>query len=211
MLRETLPACGSTSAIRAHCLFPTRCKLALRTRTFSSAARSNSPSWTELGHPRTDATWTVDNSSIATISTDASPTLTGVAAGIVNLTASIGSVTSQIQVNILAGTSLPVGTVLWTAPTTPGNTVQQIAQAMPSLNGPDLFSIESGSSILIKALTSDGRILWQTQLAAGLGPKALPDGSGGLLLNVSFPTSNGSGTQSVVDLDGQTGSQVWRF
>ncbi len=138
------------------------------------------------------------------------------AAGTVNLTASVGSVTTQIQVNVLSGTSLPIGTVLWTAPSTAGSTVEQIAQAVPTPNGPDLYSIESGSSggnpsTLVRALSSDGQTLWQNQLAALYNNKAVPDGNGGLLLNLYYPVSSGAGTASIVDLDAQTGSQVWRY
>ena len=176
----------------------------------------------QLGRPRTDATWTVDNTSVATISTDASPILTGVAAGTVTLTGSVAGISTQIQVNILAGTSLPIGTVLWSAPSTPGFTVQQIVQAVPTANGPDLYSIENNSNNtpLIRAMNSDGRPLWTTQFAAGtnmasvLGSSArpaMPDGSGGILLMVVANPGGVPSTYQLVDLDGQTGTQRWTY
>lgn len=165
----------------------------------------------QLGRPRSDATWTVDNTSIATITTDSSPTLTGVAAGTATLTANVGGISAQIQVNVLAGTSFPVGTVLWSAPTTTGFAVVQIAQAVPTSNGPDLYSVESGSnnSSLIRALTSDGRPMWTTQVSgnAQRGLSATPDGSGGLVVHITPQT----GLDRFIDLDGQSGATVWEY
>lgn len=51
-----------------------------------------------LGRPRTDATWTIGNSSIATITTDASPWLTAVAAGSTTLTATVQGVSAQAEI-----------------------------------------------------------------------------------------------------------------
>jgi Glucodextranase, domain B/Bacterial Ig-like domain (group 2) len=87
----------------------------------------------DQGRPRSDATWSVDNTSIATIDTNSSPTLTAVATGTAALTATLGSVTAQTQVNILSGTSLPVGTVLWSVPTSSGSQVNHVLQAVPAL------------------------------------------------------------------------------
>ncbi|HEY6944281.1 MAG TPA: Ig-like domain-containing protein, partial [Candidatus Acidoferrum sp.] len=97
----------------------------------------------QLGRPRSDATWTISNTSLASITTDSSPTLTANAVGTLTLTATVGSKSAQAQVTILSGASLPAGTVRWSAPSTPGFTVQQIVQAVPTANGPDLYSIET--------------------------------------------------------------------
>jgi Glucodextranase, domain B/IPT/TIG domain/Bacterial Ig-like domain (group 2)/Kelch motif/Galactose oxidase, central domain len=166
----------------------------------------------QLGIPRADATWTVDNSNIATISTDTSPILTGVAAGTVTLTASIASVSAQVQVHILGGASLPVGTILWSAPQVPGFTALQIIQAVPTSNGtPDLYSIEQDGNlnILIRALTGDGQQLWQTLLPATQGQfinqntRAMGDSLGGLLIVVT--------DRGIIDLDGQRGTVAWQY
>jgi hypothetical protein len=164
----------------------------------------------QLGRPRPDATWTVDNTSIATISTDTSPILTGVAAGTATLTATIGSVSAQVQVNVLAGTSLPVGTVVWSAPQAPGFTALQIVQAVPTANGtPDLYSIEQDQNldILVLALTSGGQQLWQSLIPASQGQfinqftPMMGDSSGGLLIVTN---------QGILDLDGQSGGIAWQ-
>ena len=76
----------------------------------------------------------------------------------VTLTATVGSTNATATVHVLSGSSLTDGTVRWSAPSTSGYTVQQIVQAQPVPGGPDLYSIETGSNILVRALTSDGRV-----------------------------------------------------
>ena len=166
----------------------------------------------QLGRPRPDATWTVSDTTIATISTDTSPILTGVAAGQVTLTASFGSLTAQSQVTVLAATSFAVGTPLWTAPTVAGFTPFSIVQAVPTQYGtPSLFSIEGSSgtqNLLIRAFTADGQQLWQLNpqgLSNVPGATFTPDNSGGLLIR----TPDSSGLVTMVDIDGQTGTPSW--
>ena len=171
----------------------------------------------QLGSLRTDATWTVDNTNVATISTDTSPILTGVAAGSVTLTASVRGVSAQIQVNILGGASLPVGTLQWTAPPIPGFTTVSLAQAIPTANAPDLYRISSdnNSNWLVQASTSDGQQKWQQlqQLDPSSGPvlmQAIPDASGGLILFFCDRYLSQNDCQ-LVDLDGQTGQPAWQY
>lgn len=164
----------------------------------------------ELGRPRSDAAWTISDTSLASITTDSSPTLTALAVGQVTLTATVQSKTVQVQLNILAGTSLAPGTVLWSAPAVPGFSTLGIIQAVPSAgNTPDLYSIgsDSNGNNLITAFTSDGQQLWQ----ANVGPAApSPDGFGGVLATSTsglYPYI----TTTVSDLDGVTGTQVWSY
>jgi len=163
----------------------------------------------QLGRPRSDATWNVDNTNIATISTDTSPILTGVAAGTATLTATIGSVSAQVQVNILGGTSLPVGTMVWSAPQVPGFTALQIVQAVPTANGPALFTIDQdiNLNVLVRGFTSDGQQIWQSSLPYPQFPyvnqftPAMGDALGGLLIVTG---------QGMLDLDGQSGAVAWQ-
>ncbi len=123
----------------------------------------------ELGRPRPDATWTISDTTLATISTDSSPVLTAVAIGQPNLTATVQGITAQEQVNIVAGASLAPGTVLWSAPPIPGLATRQVIQAVPTLgNTPDLYAHEgdSNGNGFIGAFTSDGVPMWR----ASLGP-----------------------------------------
>ncbi len=164
----------------------------------------------EQGHPRSDATWTISDTSLATITTEGSPTLTALAVGQVTLTATIQSVTVQVQVNILAGTSLAAGTVLWSAPPVPGFGTGAIIQAVPTAgNTPDVYAIDydSNGNTLIRGFSADGLQMMQVSTASvGAGP----DGLGGLLL------TSGSGvfpfiTTTISARDGVTGTSVWNY
>ena len=159
----------------------------------------------EKGRPRTDATWTVSNTTIATITTGSSPVLTALAAGQVTLTANVGSLSPQTQVPISSLASLPPGTPLWSAPP-PGFSPQQqqLVQAVPTNIGPDIYSIQTGTQILFQALTADGRQLWQNNSLPAVGP-FVPDALGGILV----PLISG-GSRSLMDIDGQTGMPVWQ-
>jgi IPT/TIG domain/Bacterial Ig-like domain (group 2)/Galactose oxidase, central domain len=168
-----------------------------------------------IGSPQTDATWTVSNTSLATISPDGTPVLTAVAPGQVTLTATVGSVSSQAQITILAAGTVPAsGTALWSVPPAAGFFPLQLAQAMPSPTGPDLYSIQSssnGTGAVIQALTRDGRQMWQTSL---LVPNAssVPDAFGGLLVTEN-QTCNQGQTQpmNIADLDPASGQPMWQI
>jgi len=163
-----------------------------------------------LGIPRTDATWTISNTSIATVTTNANGTglVTALAAGQVTLTASAESVTAQEQVIILSQGSFPTGTAIWSAPPPAGFSVIQLAQAVPSVGGPDLYSISlssDGTQSTIQALQADGEQLWQTTMPTILN-NAVPDGSGGLIV-----TTCASGSPlTVMDLNA-TGQPLWEL
>jgi hypothetical protein len=164
----------------------------------------------QLGRPRTDATWTVDNTSTATIDTNSSPTLTAVAVGQATLTANVGGVTAQTQVNILTGASLSDGTVRWSAPAQPGFTTTQVLKAVPSENGPDIYVTQIGPSnqAMIEAFTVDGRLMWKNSVNGNtggyLGLTPAPDG--GVIAQGQIPYHN-----YMAKIDGVTGSEVWRY
>lgn len=168
----------------------------------------------QTGTRRPDATWSVSDTTIATLATDGSGTLTGVAAGQVTLTATIGTVAGQTQVTVLSGSSPTPGTVLWSAPAINGFTAQKIVQAVPTANGPDLYSIETGNSnngLLVRAFHSDGTQLWQSEPSDGYAyglqlDQAVGDNSGGILL-----TGAPSTIPLVLDLNAQTGATMWSY
>jgi hypothetical protein len=161
------------------------------------------------GIPRTDATWSVSNSSLATVTTNGNGTalLTALTAGQVTLTATADGVSAQEQVTILSASSYPVGTAIWSAPPPAGFSVIQLAQAVPSAGGPDLYSISSntsGTQSIIQALQADGEQLWQTTMPPILN-NAVPDGFGGLIV-----TTCASGSPlTVMDLNA-TGQPMWQ-
>jgi hypothetical protein len=167
------------------------------------------------GKARSDATWSVDNTSLATIATNASPLtgnsalLTAIAAGTVTLTATVQGMSAEMPVTISSAVSFPAGTVLWSAPPVSGFSPSQIAQALPSDFGPNAYSIQknsSGTQTLVQAFTA-GQMLWQTTVRA-LASNAVPDGFGGLLVTEVCDATNNL-PMDIIDLDGVTGASVW--
>jgi hypothetical protein len=153
------------------------------------------------GRPRPDATWAVDDTDIATIPDEDTPELTAVDVGEVTLTATIGSASAEVEINVLSGTSLPDGTVRWAAPTAAGQSPQQIVHARMAAGAPHFYSIEgSVAGDGVRALTADGRQLWVKQFASIV--QAWPDANGGVLLQTA--------TQ-LVSLDPLTGAQLWAY
>lgn len=166
----------------------------------------------QTGTSRPDATWSVSDTTIASFSGSSPNALVGNAAGTVTVTATVGSVTGQTTVTVLAG-SLAVGTVLWSAPALSGYTAQQIVQAVPTANGPDLYEIDSGPNgdTLVRAFKSDGEQLWQSDVAgqSTAGMNAVGDNLGGVVLPVC--SSGCSGPSGALDFNPQTGAQNWQY
>ena len=68
----------------------------------------------ELGNRRADVISSLNNSTLATISSNSSTVVTATAPGTLTLTATVEGVPAQAQITIEpAGTILPSGTVLW--------------------------------------------------------------------------------------------------
>jgi hypothetical protein len=227
-------AAGNRSGARLHLTYsaalpaPTSLQITPTTANVLVSGTQRFTAVDQLGRPRSDAAWSVDNTSIATISSDSPPVLTGVAAGTVDLTASVGGVSTQVQVNILSGTSLTPGTVLWSAPSIPGFMAEQIVQAVPTGNGPDIYSneVDTNGNRLIRAFSSDGQHMWQASpagpgaLAADFLSALVPDGLGGTLFrsDQAYSVQNPSTHQTFfadittyADLDAATGSQAWGY
>jgi hypothetical protein len=148
----------------------------------------------EHGYPRTDAMWTVDNTSVGTIDTNTSPALAAVAVGQATLTATVGTITAQTQIHVLTASSLRNGTVLWSVPYPVG----QIVQAEPTTGSPDLYSVAQGSGgISTRAFTPDS-------IGSARGTA---DGYGGILVQ-PLPLT---GSARLIDVDGQTGAQLREY
>ena len=164
----------------------------------------------EFGRPFANATWTVSDPTLATITEEGSPAFTAVAAGSLLLTASIGGVTAETPVTIVAGSALAAGTPRWSAPTVQGLSATQMVQARPVDGGPDFYAISgSATESLIQALTVDGRQLWQNWLPA-LNTNSVPDASGGLIVTMDN-TCESNYPMRLVKLDARTGQPQWEF
>jgi IPT/TIG domain/Glucodextranase, domain B len=173
------------------------------------------------GNRRPDATWSVSNSTIASFASDNPNTLMANAVGQATVTATVGGVSAQTTVTVVSGTSMPVGTILWSAPPPIAEfSTQQIVQAVPTVNGPDLYSIDmdSNGDTIVRAFRSTGEQMWQSQVfteaalseASGGPTVAVGDNFGGvLLIQPGNPYANIPGT--ITDLDGQSGGQLWQY
>ena len=160
---------------------------------------------------RYDATWTVDNSNLGSVTTDSTPTLTALAAGTLTLTATVQGVSAQMPVTISALSSFPNGTILWSAPPTPGFSPAQIVQAIPSDFGPSAYSVQVNSTqTLVQAFTGEGQEMWQATLPTIVG-NAVPDGSGGLIVTEACNPANPSANpMTSIDFDAVTGTTLWQ-
>jgi IPT/TIG domain/Bacterial Ig-like domain (group 2)/Kelch motif/Galactose oxidase, central domain len=164
------------------------------------------------GQVRPEATWTIDNSSLAAITTDYSPVLTALAAGTVTLTANAQGVQVQTTVTISALTSLPVGTVIWSVPPVPGGVPAGIFQAVPTDFGPASYSVQKstdGTQTYVQGVTTDGQVMWESGLAWPYADNGVPDGNGGLLVMGACNTTT-SIPMSITDMTSGGGSQ-WRL
>jgi hypothetical protein len=168
----------------------------------------------DQGVRRPDATWSVSDSTIASFVSGSPNVLMANAVGQVTLTATVSGINAQTTVTVLSGTSLPVGTVLWSAPPASGFSTQQIVQAVPTSEGPDLYSIDTDSNgdTLVRAFKSTGEQMWQTQISASQGyfAQAVGDNFGGVLL-IGSSQNNGLPSGVITDLDGQSGNQAWQY
>lgn len=167
-----------------------------------------------LSHPSGDVIWTVSDTNLASVTNDNQTTLTALNPGQVTLTATVEGVSAHAQVTIQAVGVLAPGTILWSNPSAPGFAPLQIAQAVPTNNGPDVYSIQvsnDGTQSVVQALTADGLQKWQTPLPIVNG-NSVPDGSGGLVVtehNTCLP--NQTDPMTIVDLDAITGQPKWQF
>ncbi|HKT48102.1 MAG TPA: IPT/TIG domain-containing protein, partial [Candidatus Acidoferrales bacterium] len=162
----------------------------------------------ERGKPSPIATWSVDNQGLASLTSDASTTLTALAAGTVNLTATVEGVSMQIPVTISGAASFAPGSVLWSAPPASGYTPQGLFQAVPTDTGPSLYSVQAASGAiqtLVQAFTSDGQQLWQTALNSGYAGLSVPDGFGGMIVSTACDGPN-SIPLTLNDINSQGGS-----
>ena len=118
------------------------------------------------GHNLTSkAIWSLSNSDVADLLDGPVPTIVAKEDGTVTLRADVGGETSEAQIKVYQD-RIPMGAVLWKEPKIPGYTAKQMVQAVPTTNGPDIYSVEKNAdgSTLIRAVHSDGRQMWMRKL-----------------------------------------------
>ena len=124
------------------------------------------------------SSWAVSDPTVAQIAADG--TITPLAAGIVTITASYQSLSATAQLTVYGSQTFPPATVRWTVQPLPGNTLVRVSpgQAAGNDDADVYFSEKSGSNLVVRAFTSDGRQKWMytavptTTLAASPSPAA---------------------------------------
>jgi hypothetical protein len=103
---------------------------------------------------------------------------------------------------------MPIGTALWSAPAISGYTPQKLMQAVPSANGPDLYSIETDSSndMLVRGLNSNGGHMWQSSISS-----ATLGGGAGFEIGALDGGVSVVGSNTIVNLSPVDGSQNWQY
>jgi hypothetical protein len=123
------------------------------------------------GQSVTGLTWSSTDTTVASLSTDEPPIITALAAGHVTILADSGSA----DVTVVAGASLPVGTVQWSN-SGDGSGVIGIVPAVPSTSGVDVFAFQASGSVA--AIRTDGTTAWTADVSSGY---AVADFLGGLV------------------------------
>jgi hypothetical protein len=164
------------------------------------------------------AVWTIDNATVATLTTTPDVELTAVSAGAVTLMASWRGLTATTRVTVLGSAGAPVGTAVWSAPPLQGS-VERIVQGAVTLdNERRVYALEHDDSIaedLIRAFDIDGREAWATRVPGRViqlsgdpfgGVVALHGGTitGFTPGGGGFPVGSDSGPGFAIDADGAT-------
>lgn len=137
----------------------------------------------QLGVEVSGVAWTSTNSSVATVAeVDGSPVVTAHAPGVTTITAELNSLSAELVVTVLNGTSLPNGTAMWTL--TNPNLWGSAYLSQNEPNGAEQFLLASGSegNVLAYGLNTDGEIV--TIEGLGITSPLYADPFGGLILPV---------------------------
>jgi hypothetical protein len=137
------------------------------------------------GQSVTGLTWTSSNTSVATLSIDDPPIISGVGTGSATITA--GNASANVTVSTGTGgtgatsTTLPAGTVIWSNPGD-GSGVQCILPAIPSSTGvADVFALNNDGNV--QAITSNGMTAWTVNVGTSITcSNLIPDFLGGLVV-----------------------------
>jgi hypothetical protein len=120
------------------------------------------------GHILRGVEWTASQPRVLKLTAGDEVEVTATQPGKCTLTAHLNQASGEAQVEVLEGSTMKPGTVLWSAPTQPGCTSIQIVQAMPTADGPDLYQTSAcPDGTYVTALTSDGILLWRKRLPRG--------------------------------------------
>ena len=114
-----------------------------------------------------DAEWTIDNATVAVVSTAPDVRLTGVSAGTVTLTATWQGLSAATRVTVVGAATAPVGTTLWSAPPVQGSIERIVQGAVTFDNERRVYALEHDDRVqgdLIRAFDVDGREVWASSV-----------------------------------------------
>jgi len=128
------------------------------------------------------AAWTSSDPTILQISSDDPPQLSAIASGPATLTATFSPsgvttpLTSQAQINVYPGASLPNGVPAWAIGTMSGNTGGQGFFASQVNDTDPAIYVEEATATggVIRALSDDGEQLWATAIPSGGASTSAP-------------------------------------
>jgi hypothetical protein len=117
------------------------------------------------------AKWSVSDSYVAKLSGGVTPTITAMNHGTTIVRADAGGRSAEASITVVSGDKLAIGSIRWSAPEIPGFKTKKINPAVPSANGPDIYSIEGNAQgeSLVRAFTSDGLQLWMRRFSKSAG------------------------------------------
>jgi hypothetical protein len=124
------------------------------------------------GNPITGLGWSTSDPTVVTLSSSDPPLITAVGVG----SAQVWAGDIPVPVTVYAGTSLPPGVPVWSAPIDPGATAS-LVPAVPSSNGVDVFAYDGN----LWAFSADGSPVWKAVPDLPV-VNVIPDFAGGALL-----------------------------
>jgi hypothetical protein len=117
------------------------------------------------GHTLRGVHWTVSRPELVDLQPGDEVEIMAKQVGSFTLTAHTSAGFADAQIEVLRGSTLPMGTVKWSVADLPGCHTTKITPAVPSPNGPDVFEESAcADGTYIRALTADGVLLWRRKI-----------------------------------------------
>ena len=126
------------------------------------------------GHSLTNVHWTISRSGTAEVSSGSEVEVVPRQVGNFTLTAHASEGSADAQVQVLSGTTLPMGTVKWSGGDFPGCHTSKIMPAVPSATGvADVFEDSvCADGHYLSAFTAEGILAWRRKVTSSNGANA---------------------------------------
>jgi hypothetical protein len=149
----------------------------------------------DLGRAIPPSSWSASDSDVAQLASDG--TVTAVAVGVTTITSTYESLTATAELTVYASSTLVAGTVRWSVRPLPGSILMKVLPGQPiEPEDPDVYFVEkSGSQLVIRALTADGRQKWTHTILPTLGTASVQTPSpDSVSVRKTSAVANGSAT-----------------